>query len=73
MILTPGEAATARREQSRESLFPSGNAIPFVLVTALFFLWGKFGSLSLAYLLPLGADVFIAYYGFAGSKLRRNA
>jgi FHS family L-fucose permease-like MFS transporter len=32
----PGAAASP----TRHSLFPAGQIIPFILVTALFFLWG---------------------------------
>ena len=37
------------------SLFPSGNFLPFFLVT---------------YTVPLAAYVFIAYYSFFGSRVR---
>src|ERR1700733_14288291 len=41
-MLVPTSDSPAERAESpkRHALFPPGNLIPFVLVTALFFLWG---------------------------------
>jgi MFS transporter, FHS family, L-fucose permease len=38
-VSTTGTAATSP-DHARGSLFPTGHLLPFVLVTALFFLWG---------------------------------
>jgi len=39
-ISAPGKIEGANRKDQGNSLFPTGQLIPFVLVTALFFLWG---------------------------------
>jgi MFS transporter, FHS family, L-fucose permease len=43
---TPGTSAVTASEQHRGTLFPSGNFLPFFLVTALFFLWGVPNNLN---------------------------
>jgi MFS transporter, FHS family, L-fucose permease len=40
MAATPGISAASVSKRGERSLFPSGNFLPFALVTALFFLWG---------------------------------
>ncbi len=40
MTSTPGVSTASVSKQGERSLFPSGNFLPFALVTALFFLWG---------------------------------
>jgi FHS family L-fucose permease-like MFS transporter len=38
--MTPPETGAAPPKKNSDSLFPAGQLIPFILVTALFFLWG---------------------------------
>src|SRR5450432_1042294 len=38
--MTPPETGAAPPNKTSDSLFPAGQLIPFILVTALFFLWG---------------------------------
>src|SRR5450432_1763266 len=38
--MTPPETGAAPPNKTSDSLFPAGQLLPFVLVTALFFLWG---------------------------------
>jgi MFS transporter, FHS family, L-fucose permease len=38
--MTPPETGAAPPDKNSDSLFPAGQLIPFILVTALFFLWG---------------------------------
>src|SRR5215469_7667515 len=38
--MASSEISAPANEPRQHSLFPSGNLIPFFLVTALFFLWG---------------------------------
>jgi FHS family L-fucose permease-like MFS transporter len=39
-ISAPGKIEGANRKDQGNSLFPGGQLVPFILVTALFFLWG---------------------------------
>ena len=43
---TSGTSAVTASERHRGTLFPSGNFLPFFLVTALFFLWGVPNNLN---------------------------
>src|SRR5450755_4998393 len=38
--MTPPETGAAPPNKNSDSLFPAGQMYPFILVTALFFLWG---------------------------------
>jgi len=42
----PSSNSTARLDKERSYLFPSGHLLPFVLVTALFFIWGMSNNLT---------------------------
>jgi FHS family L-fucose permease-like MFS transporter len=39
-VSTPGKPKAANQASEGHSLFPAGQLLPFILVTALFFLWG---------------------------------